>query len=183
MIPTRRPVTTSALPAGFSRQQQERVARQIGAVLGEIDAERLGQLARARAEIAVGALAAPRPHRLELSGRLERPDQHRRRLALGLGDEVEQRVDAVGEVDVGAAGWAEEDLGAIGETDVGVAGGIVALVALGLDDDPAAAREEEPAADQLAGDQVNRAIEEISRKAALGRGPGSLTPALRAPLP
>jgi len=59
-------------------------------------------------------------------------------------------VDSVGEVDVGAAGRTEEDLGAIGEANVGVAGGVVALVALGLDDRASAAGEEEPAADQLA---------------------------------
>ena len=42
--------------------------------------------------------------------RLERPDQHRGGVALRLGDRVEQAVDAVGEVDVGAAGRAEEHL-------------------------------------------------------------------------
>ncbi len=56
-------------------------------------------------------------------------------------------MDAVGEVNVGAAGWAEEGLGARGEADVGVTGGVVALVALGLDDGAAGAIEEEAAAD------------------------------------
>ena len=51
------------------------------------------------------------PHLLQAGGRLEGADQHRRRLALGLGDEVEQAVDPVGEVDVGAARRAEEGLG------------------------------------------------------------------------
>ena len=109
-----------------------------------------------------------RAHRLQAGGRLQRPDQHRRRLALGFADDVEQAVDPVGEVDVGAAGRAEQDLGARGQADVGVAGGIVAVVALGLDDRAAATVEEEPAADQLTGDVVDAAVEEVDAES-LGR--------------
>lgn len=47
-------------------------------------------------------------------------------------------------------------------------GGIVALIALGLDDGAAAAVEEESAADKVAGDVVDRAIEERSLEALLG---------------
>jgi hypothetical protein len=50
-----------------------------------------------------------------------------------------------------------------------VTGGVVAVVALGLDDGAAAAVDEEPAADQIAGDVVDRAIEERARQAPLGR--------------
>jgi hypothetical protein len=74
-------------------------------------------------------------------------------------------VDPVGEVDVGVAGWAEEDLGALGQADVGVAGGVVRLVALGLDDDAAAAFVEQRAADQVAGDRVDRTIKEVALEA------------------
>lgn len=74
-------------------------------------------------------------------------------------------MDPVGEVDVGAPGRAEEDPGSLGEADEGVAGGVVALVALGLDDRAAAALEEQPAADQLAGDLVDGALEEIRAQA------------------
>ena len=57
----------------------------------------------------------------------------------------------------------------VGQADVGVAGGVVALVALGLDDHAAAAVEEERAADQLAGDLVDRAVEEVApRRSARG---------------
>lgn len=67
-------------------------------------------------------------------------------------------MDPVGEVDVGVAGRAEEDPGALGQADVGVAGRIVGLVALGLDDDAAATFVEERAADQVAGDRMDRAV-------------------------
>ena len=95
-------------------------------------------------------------------GRLQRPDQDRGGVALRFGDRVEQAVDAVGEVDVGVAGRAEQDPGALGEADVGVAGRIVGLVALGLDDGAADALVEQGAADQIAGDLVNRAIVKVA---------------------
>lgn len=79
-------------------------------------------------------------------------------------------MDPVGEVDVGVAGRAEEDLGALGEADVGVAGGVVGLVALGLDDDAAAAFVEERAADEVAGDRVDRAVVKVAFE---GRQPRS----------
>ena len=76
---------------------------QVGAVELEVDAQRLGQLARARAELLDALAAAARAHQLDALERLERPDQHRRADALGLADGVEQRVDAVGAVHVGDA--------------------------------------------------------------------------------
>jgi hypothetical protein len=83
-------------------------------------------------------------------------------------------VDAVREVDVGATRRPEQDLGPRRQPDVGVAGGIVALVALGLDNDAAAAVEEESAADQLTSDVVDRALEERPLEAPLGRLRGEL---------
>jgi hypothetical protein len=74
-------------------------------------------------------------------------------------------VDPVGEVDVGAAGRAEEDAGALGQADVGVAGGVVGLVALGLDDDAAAAFVEEGASDKVAGNLADRAVEKLALQA------------------
>jgi hypothetical protein len=67
------------------------------------------------------------------------------------------------------AGRAEEDAGAFGQADVGVAGGVVALVALGLDDGAAAAVEEEAAADEVAGDLVDGAREEVPPEAPAGK--------------
>src|SRR5262249_55379551 len=58
-----------------------------------------------------------------------------------------------------------EDRGSLGEPDVGVAGGVVALVALGLDDGAADAVEQQPAADQLARHLVDRALEEVGAHA------------------
>ena len=84
-------------------------------------------------------------------------------------------MDAVGEVDVGVAGRAEEDLGPLGQADVGVAGRVVGLVALGLDDDAAAAFVEERAADQVAGDRVNRSIKEVALEARQERPSSSRT--------
>jgi len=98
-------------------------------------------------------------------GRLQRPDQDRGGIALGFGDGVQQAVDPVGEVDVGEAGRTEEDPGALGQADVGVTGGVVGLVALGLDDDAAAPLVEESAADQLSGDVMDRAVEELALEA------------------
>jgi len=43
-----------------------------------------------------------------------------------------------------------------------MAGGVVGLVALGLDDDAAAALVEQRAADQVTGDVVDRAVEEVA---------------------
>ena len=74
-------------------------------------------------------------------------------------------MDPVGEVDVGVAGRAEEDLGPLGQADVSVAGGVVGLVALGLDDDAAAAFVEEGAADQIAGDVMDLTVEEVALEA------------------
>ena len=74
-------------------------------------------------------------------------------------------MDPVGEVDVGVAGRAEEDPRPLGQTDVGVAGGVVGLVALGLDDDAAAAFVEERAADQVPGDVVDPPVEELAIEA------------------
>ncbi len=135
---------------------------EVGLVVGEIDSQGLGQLAGTVAELEIGLTSASGAHLLDPVGRLQRPDQDGGCLSFGFGDGVEQAVDPVGEVDVGVAGRAEEDPGALGKTDVGVAGGVVGLVALGLDDDAAAASVEEGAADQVSGDVVDRAVEEVS---------------------
>lgn len=146
-------------------RQQERLAGEVGLVLTEADPQRFGQLAGTGAEFRVGLVAAALAHRLEAVGRLQRPDQDGGGVALRFGDGVEQTVDPVGEVDVGVARRAEQDAGALGQPDVGVAGGIVGLVALGLDDDAAAAFVKKRATDQVPGDLMDRPVEEITLEA------------------
>ena len=98
VIPIRAPVTYgSGSPAWI------RIGPSTSDVLfsRELDPERLGELARA-----VGQLArVPRRARISSSPaqRLQRADQHGRAHALRLADRVQQRVDAVGAVDVGGA--------------------------------------------------------------------------------
>lgn len=149
-------------PLGGRRLQLEGVAAEVGLVVGEVDPQGLGQLAGPGAEIEVGLTAAAGAHRRDPVGRLQRPDQDRGCRPFGFGDRVQEAVDPVGEIDVGAAGRAEEDPGALGKADVGVAGGVVGLVALGLDDRAAPPFVEESAADEVPGDLMDRAVKEVA---------------------
>jgi hypothetical protein len=144
------------------RAEQEGFAAQVSLVVGEVDSKRLGQLAGAGAEVDVWLASAAGAHLLDSLGRLQGPDQDGGGLSLRFGDRVEEAVNSVGEVDVGVPGGAKEDAGPLGQADVGVAGRVVGLVALGLDDRAAAPLVEERAADQLAGNIVDRAIEELA---------------------
>ena len=105
---------------------------------------------------------APLAHLIDPAGRLQRPDQDSGRTPLGLGHEVQQAVDPVGEVDVGVARRAEEDLVAGGPADVGVASGVRRVIRLGLDDHSGCVADGELAADQLARDLVHGAVEELA---------------------
>ena len=58
--------------------------------------------------------ARPLRAALDISDRLERADQDRRGMSLGLGDHVHAMMDAIDQVDVGEAGRTEHDLGARG---------------------------------------------------------------------
>ncbi len=93
-----------ACPARLGRQQQERdrAARSAPLASSPMPSASVSLPGPEQSSV-VRALAAPGAHLLEAGGRLERADQDRRCLALRLGDRVEQAVDAVGEVDVGAA--------------------------------------------------------------------------------
>ena len=92
-------------------------------VVVQLDVERLGELAGPGAEVLL-ALAGrgARASASSAGQRLERADQHRGADALRLADDVEQRVDAVGAVDVGAARRPEQHVRARGAADVRVAG-------------------------------------------------------------
>ena len=161
VIPTRGPRDDARLAPRPSRSgDPERLGGQRCGVLLEADAEGLGELPRPGAELVIGSPAAPLPHRRQSDARLERPDQHRGRVPIALGDRVQHAVDPVGDVDVGQPRRAEEDLVASGAAAEGVTGGIVAVVALGLDDHPAAITEQQGAADQLPRHPVHGAGEE-----------------------
>ena len=82
-------------------------AEEVGAILGESDPHRLGQIAGAATQLVIArGHAAPPPHRLEPINRRERANQHRRRRSLRLGDDVHHPVDAVVQIHVGVAGFA-----------------------------------------------------------------------------
>ncbi len=103
--------------------------------------------------------------------RFQRPDQHGGAHPGLLADGVQQRVDAVGAVDVGAAGSAEQRAGAGGEPDVRVARGLALVVGLGLDDHPGGRAVLHDAADQRAGDLEHRLRVELDRQGARRGGP------------
>ena len=88
----------------------------------------------AGAELLERVHAAALAHGGDPGERLERADQDRRADPLRLADRVDERVDAVGAVDVGRAGRAEEHVRARRQPDVGVAGGLGLVVGLGLHD-------------------------------------------------
>lgn len=73
--------------------------------------------------------------------------------AVGFGDEIEALVDAVDEIDVGAAGRAEDDLGAGGDAAGGVGGFVIeAEVGFGFDDGGGVGAADEEFAEEIAGD-------------------------------
>ena len=150
-MPIRVPTTgsTSSQPGGAGSIEIG-PAVEVGAVEVELDAERLRELARPRAEVLDALEAAARAHQLDPLERLERPDQHRRADALRLADGVEQRVDAVGAVDVGAPRRPEQDVGARRHADVGVAGRLGVVVGLGLHDHARGVAVADDAAEQVA---------------------------------
>ena len=111
-----------------------------------------------RAVLAPAALA----HLVEPHRGLERPDQHRGGLALGLAHRVQQAVDPVREVHVGDARPTEQDGVSLRAPDVRVARWVVGVVALDLDDHASDAAEPQRTPDQIARHVVHRAREERS---------------------
>lgn len=83
----------------------------------------------------------------------------------GFGDDVEALVDAVAQIDVGAAGGTEQDAGAGGEAAAGVSGEVGgAEVGLYFDDAPGAFAVDESFAEEGAGDRNGVAGIEAFRK-------------------
>ena len=108
-------------------------------------------------------------HARDAAQRLQRADQHRGADALLLADGVQQRVDAVGAVDVGASGATEQRAGARGETDEGVAGRLVLVVGLGLNDHAGGGAVFDDAADQCPCDLHHRPPVELDGQRARRR--------------
>ena len=161
VIPIRGPGDDLRLRAAGSRARSSNggsVERR--AVQLEPDAERLGQLARARAELAQLVAARGARASVDAPARLERADQDRRgarprarrRRSAGCGSRRRgrRRRARAGRRASRSAGSARRRRGRR----------VVALVALGLDDHAADAVEAQLAADQVAGDVVHRALEE-----------------------
>ena len=114
------------------REDLDRAGHERRVVLAQLDPQRLGELARAVGQ--PGRRTAPRAHQLLTPQRLQGADQDRRAHALGLADRVQQRVDAVGAVDVRDPGRTEEDVGARRQTHVGMARRLAEVIGLGLHD-------------------------------------------------
>src|SRR5205085_7466656 len=89
-----------AVANGVSRLDPEVGTGEVGAIVGQVQSERLCQLAGARAEEMRRAYAARLLHPLDSLERLDGADQHRRRSSLRLGDRVQKMVHAVGQVDI-----------------------------------------------------------------------------------
>ena len=144
-------------PAGGRRGDEHGPGGEVGAVVLELDAECLGELARPGAQIAHRAHAPAQLHEGDAVERFQRADEDRRAHTLGLADRVEQGVDAVGPIHVGAPRWPEQRVGAGREADMGMAGGLGVVVGLGLDDHARALAVADHAADQVSSDLEHRA--------------------------
>ena len=148
-------------PGRPARVDDERPGGEVEAVVAQLDPQRLRELAGPGAELLLALHAAPRAHQVDPGERLQGADQHRGPHAGGLADGVQQRVDAVGAVDVRAPRGAEEGRRSRGEPHVGVTGGLAVVVGLGLDDHPRDALVLDDAADQRAGDLEHGPVVEV----------------------
>jgi hypothetical protein len=119
------------------------------AVLRPRDAQGLAQATRAGAELPHRLDAAPCPHDLQPGGGLDRPDQHGTAQRLGTADGVEAPVQAVGAIDIGVPGWTEHGGIARRTAPMAVRGGILMVIGLGLDDQPADPVDQQPGPDQI----------------------------------
>ena len=115
VIPILVPVENGGLEATSVSRGRMRTGPswEIASVLGQLDAERLGQLAGARVQLLVAHRGRPSGERRARiasspSSGSQGADQHRGTDALGLAGRVQHRVDAIGAVHIGAARRAEQ---------------------------------------------------------------------------
>ena len=156
------PILGAATISGsaVARKERERRAVERQSVVLARHAQRLAEPARAGREQSDVVETAPVAHPVEAMGRLQRPQQDRRRRALLLADEVEAPVDPVGAVDVRVARRAEHDGVPRRPAAEGVAGRVGRIVGLDLDDRAADPVDEQRDADQVGRDLVDAAREE-----------------------
>ncbi len=110
---------------------------------------------------------APAPHRGDAVKRLERPDQHGPRRTSGFRDDVDERMDAVIEVDVGVSRWTIKRRVTFGRSRRSMTRRIgFADVRFDLDDDAARAdaapRVNKNLTDEIGGDLERRSIVEAA---------------------
>jgi hypothetical protein len=126
------------------------------------DRKRLAELSGARAEAANVLEAAPPTLHGDPFRRLESPDERSLRYALVAAHEIQAPVDPVRAVDVRMARRAEHRRVARGSTAaVAVTRGILVVVRLDLDDPSTDAVDEERHADEIGGNLVDAASEEL----------------------
>jgi penicillin-binding protein 1A len=150
------------------------------AVVLRRDAERLGQPARARAEERGIVEAPPCAHDVEPVRGLERAQEHGGSRPHVAADDVRAPVDAVGAVHVERPRLAEHGGVARRAAAVRVARGIVRGIRLDLDERAADTVDEQPRAEQPAGDLVHVAREERAVERAQKSCSGSLGRAVAA---
>ncbi len=121
------------------------------------------------AEVRRARQAPARPHAVDPGERRQRADQHPRADPGRLADGVQHRVDAVGAIDVGAAGLTAEDPRPGGQPDEGMGGRLFLVVGLRLDDHAGGLAVPDGAPQQLQGHLEHGAIVEGGRQR---RGPG-----------
>ena len=154
------PIRTPATISGFRpRMQRDRRPVERQGVVRDGDAERFGQLARARAQRALIVQTAAPAHRRQAVGRLQRADQHGAGRAFLLADEIHAPVDAVGAIDIGKAGRAEHHLVPRRRAAEGVRRRVGVMIGLDLDNDAADAVDQQRRADQVGRDLVHAAGE------------------------
>lgn len=164
------------------RADDERSRREVGAVVGQRDAEGAGDVAGpGRHPGRVGGDAAPPGHRPPPGERLQRADQHTARPARAPGDGVQAEVHPVSPEHVGVPALAvEQRVARRAEGRVG--GGVLGTqIGFGLHDPPgrhhAVAATQEDAAEEVAGDLAGGAEVEGSGQrhgaADATRGPGA----------
>ena len=145
-MPMRGPATISAAPWRANSSKGGGIERK--PVVGAGDFQRLAEPPGSGAKQPFVGHSPPSAHGREADARLDRAQEHGAGRALGLADEIQAPVNAVGAVDIGVAGRAEHHRIAVGWTAITVRCGIGVVIGLDFDDPSARAVEEQRRSDQ-----------------------------------